>query len=296
MLQNNQSQAATLSPKSLVWFITGCSSGFGRALAEAAIARGHQVVATARDVGKVQDLEETHPGQALALPLDVTRVDKVQDAVSQAVKTFGHIDVLANNAGFGMIGAVEEVSDAEVRRLFDTNVFGLLNVTRAVLPHMRSRRSGHILNMSSVGGLVSVVGSGIYCASKFAVEGLSEALAQELQPLGIRVTVVEPGPFRTKFAGDSLTKVPAMEDYAVTVGKRRQQVEAIDGNQPGDPVRAAQAIIQVVEDPNPPLHLVLGKSAVQSVRSKLDSVAQELNAWESISVATDYPNREAAGS
>lgn len=282
---------STTSPNnSRVWFITGCSSGFGRALVEAALAQGYKVVATARKLEQIKDFEQQYPDTALALALDVTQPNQVQEAVNKALSKFETIDVLVNNAGFGMIGAIEEVPDAQARHLFDTNVFGLLNVTRAVLPVMRDRHTGHILNISSVGGFVSVVGSGIYCASKFAVEGLSEALAQEIAPLGIRLTIVEPGPFRTNFAGDSITKVPAMDAYAETVGKRRESIDQMDGKQPGDPVRAAKAMIQVVETANPPLRLVLGKSAVQAIRRKLDTVAQELNTWEETSLSADFPN------
>lgn len=282
---------STTSPNnSRVWLITGCSSGFGRALVEAALAQGYKVVATARKLEQIKDFEQQYPDTALALALDVTQPNQVQEAVNKALSKFETIDVLVNNAGFGMIGAIEEVPDAQARHLFDTNVFGLLNVTRAVLPVMRDRHTGHILNISSVGGFVSVVGSGIYCASKFAVEGLSEALAQEIAPLGIHLTIVEPGPFRTNFAGDSITKVPPMDAYAETVGKRRESIDQMDGKQPGDPVRAAKAMIQVVETANPPLRLVLGKGAVQAIRRKLDTVAQDLNTWEETSLSVDFPN------
>ncbi len=277
------------SNNSRVWFITGCSSGFGRALVEAALARGYKVVATARKLDKIKDFEQQYPDTALAIALDVTQPDEVHEAVNKALSKFESIDVLVNNAGFGMIGAVEEVPDAEARRLFDTNVFGLLSVTRAVLPMMRERHKGHIINISSVGGFVSVVGSGMYCASKFAVEGLSEALAQEVAPMNIHVTIVEPGPFRTNFAGDSIAKVPPMDAYAETVGKRREQVEQIDGKQPGDPVRAAEAMLQVVESANPPLRLALGKAAVEGIRHKLHSVAEELDTWEKTSLSADFP-------
>lgn len=289
-MQTNISQDKAANSNSLVWFITGCSSGFGRALVEAALAHGYKVVATARKIEQIKDFEQQYPDTALALALDVTQPNQVHEAVNKALSKFETIDVLVNNAGFGMIGAVEEVPDAQTRHLFDTNVFGLLSVTRAVLPIMRDRHQGHILNISSVGGFVSVVGSGIYCASKFAVEGLSEALAQEIAPMGIHLTIVEPGPFRTNFAGDSITKVPPMDAYAETVGKRREQVDQMDGKQPGDPVCAAEAMIQVVETANPPLRLVLGKSAVQAIRRKLDTVAQDLNTWEETSLSADFPN------
>lgn len=271
-----------------VWFITGSSSGFGRALAEVVLNEGEIVVLTARNTETIKDLEAKFSERALAVKLDVTRPDEVEKAVEEAIAKFGRIDVLVNNAGFGIIGAVEEVSDAEARHLFDTNVFGVLNVTRAVLPHMRQQQSGHILNISSMGGFVGVLGSGIYCASKFAVEGISEAMATEVAPLGIKVTIIEPGQFRTDFAGRSINMASPIEAYAETVGKRRQAVAEVDGKQPGDPVLAAKAMIEVVKSSTPPLRLALGADAVKVIRTKLDSVTQELKKWEDISVSTAF--------
>ena len=205
-----------------VWFITGCSTGFGRELAKAVLARGERVVATARNVEQVQDFEQSGPELARALPLDVTDLGQVSEAVDHALDAFGRIDVVVNNAGYGSMGAVEEVHEEEIRRQFEVNVFGVLNVTRAVLPHMREMQSGHVVNISSVGGFVGVPGFGIYNGTKFAVEGISEALAQEIEPLGIRVTIVEPGAFRTDWAGRSLAAAPEIEDYRETVGQTRE--------------------------------------------------------------------------
>jgi NAD(P)-dependent dehydrogenase (short-subunit alcohol dehydrogenase family) len=245
-----------------VWFITGASTGFGRRLAEEVLKSGGKVVATARKLDKVADLEEQYPQTARALALDVTDGGQVDSAVTQAFAQFGQVDVLVNNAGYGVAGAIEEVSEAEFMPMFETNVFGLLKVTRAFLPHLRKQRSGHILNLSSIGGLIGGQGIGMYNASKFAVEGLSEALAAELAPLGIHVTVIEPGPFRTDFLGRSgVIAKTKIADYDKTAANMRKYFVENDGKQPGDPLRAIQAMIQVVESPNPPLHLLLGKSA-----------------------------------
>ena len=242
-----------------VWFITGCSTGFGRELAKLVLERGWCAVVTARDPRKIQDLVAETDGRGLALKLDVTDSAQVAEAVKKAEATFGKIDVLVNNAGFGYMAAVEEGEDDEVRAIFETNFFGLVDVTRAVLPGMRRRRSGHILNISSIGGFVGFPSSGYYNATKFAVEGLSEALAKEVEPLGIKVLIVEPGRFRTDLAGRSLKQTAnGIEDYAQNAGARRKEISSDSGNQPGDPVRAARAIIDAVQSSNPPLRLVLG--------------------------------------
>jgi len=270
------------------WFITGASSGFGRALAEHVLAQGGQVAATARDPAYLADLEGRWPGRALALALDVTDDASVTAAAAAAEARFGGIGVLVNNAGHGLVAGVEEASDAEVQELFGTNVFGLLRVTRAVLPAMRRRRSGHIVNLGSVGGLVAIAGSGLYCASKFAVEGISEAMRIELAPLGIGVTVVEPGGFRTDFAGRSMaTAGQVIPDYAETVGKWRTDIVAMDGHQPGDPTRAVAAIWEAVAADRPPFHLVLGTAALNRVRAKLGGVLEELDRWEAVSRSTE---------
>ncbi len=271
-----------------VWLITGSSTGFGRSLAEAVLKKGDRVIATARKPDQLDDLVAQYPDTAKAVRLDVTDLQEIHDAVNAAIEAFGRIDVLVNNAGFGMIGAVEEVSDVETRHLFDTNLFGLLNVTRAVLPQMRQQESGYILNLSSVGGFVGFVGSGIYCASKFAVEGISETLAQEVEPFGIRVTLVEPGQFRTDFAGRSIGMAPPIDAYADTVGKRRERVAQVDGKQPGNPDKAVQAMIQVVETEHLPLRLALGVDAVRAIETKLESVKADLDAWRQVSLSTAF--------
>ena len=281
-------ESTTQSPRH-VWFITGCSTGLGRALAEAVLAHGDRVIATARHQDQLQDLVTQYPADAHTISLDVTKADQVQAAVAEAIAAYGQIDILVNNAGFGLLGAIEEVEDQEVRREFDTNVFGLLAVTRAVLPHMRQRRRGHILNISSVGGFSGYAGWGIYSASKFAVEGLSEALAQEVAPLGMHVTIVEPGYFRTNFGGSSMVQTGhEISDYAPTSGRTRAYMSQISGHQPGDPARGAQAMIAAVESDQPPLHLVLGADALQRIRGKLAAVAQDVDAWESTTVNTAF--------
>jgi NADP-dependent 3-hydroxy acid dehydrogenase YdfG len=277
-----------------VWFITGCSTGFGRELATLLIAQGFRVVATARDVSKVRDLVVGHGENALSLELDVTNCASVTSAVKLAEARFGHIDVLVNNAGYGYLAAIEEGEDAPVRKMFDTNVFGLVEVTKAVLPGMRARKRGHVINLSSIGGLASFPATGYYHATKFAVEGLSGSLAQELAPLNIKVTVVEPGPFRTDFAGRSIGQSEIqIADYADTAGIRRQQTFARSGNQQGDPVRAAQAMIDVVASPNPPLHLLLGKIALDLARKDLEAKKHDFDTWEQTTLGADYP--EAVG-
>ena len=245
--------------KDRTWFITGASTGFGRLLAEEVLKAGGKVVATARNRDKVADLETKYPQRAKALALDVTDAGQVDSGVTQAFAQFGQVDVLVNNAGYGVAGAIEEVSEAEYMPMFETNVFGLLRVTRAFLPHLRKQRSGHILNLSSIGGLVASPGMGYYNATKFAVEGLSEALAAEVAPLGIRVTISEPGPFRTDFLGRSgVVAKTRIADYDATAGNMRKYFAENDGKQKGDPLRAVHAMMQVVESPNPPLRLLLG--------------------------------------
>ena len=271
------------------WFITGCSTGFGRELARLVLDRGWRAVVTARDPGAVADLVDGRDG-ALALQLDVTDAGQVDTAVKRAVETFGRIDVLVNNAGYGYLAAIEEGEDAQVRAMFETNFFGLVSVTKAVLPVMRAQGTGQIVNITSVGGLVGNPSSGYYAATKFAVEGLTEALARETAELGIKVMAVEPGPFRTDWAGRSLKQAPsAIDAYATIAGTRRQQIAASSGQQPGDPVRAAQAIITAVSSSVPPGHLVLGSAGLGVVRAKLDRLIAELDTWESVTVGADFP-------
>jgi NAD(P)-dependent dehydrogenase (short-subunit alcohol dehydrogenase family) len=273
-----------------VWFITGCSTGLGRALAMRVLARDHRCVVSARDAAHIADIVRGYPDTSLALALDVTDAEQRRAAVAQAEKVFGEINVLVNNAGHGYSAAVEEGDEAPVRKMFETNFFALAAMIRLVLPGMRSRRSGHIVNISSVGGLVGNPASGYYNATKFAVEGVSQALAKEVGPLGIRVSLIEPGPFRTDFQGRSMTAVAKPIDaYAETAGTRRKQLRESSGTQAGDPVRAADAIIKIVEAPDPPLHLVLGKNAVQRVRESLHEVLRSVDEWETVSVGADFP-------
>ena len=273
-----------------VWMITGASRGMGAEITAAALAQGDAVVATARKSSAVTDALGSQRG-LLAVDLDVTSEAAAHQAVKLAVEHFGRIDVLVNNAGYGLAGAVEETSADEIRSIFDTNVMGLLNVTRAVLPQMRSQRSGHVINMSSLGGYRVGAGFGVYGSTKFAVEGLSEALHAELSPLGIHVTVVEPGYFRTDFL-DSSSAMEArnvIADYAETAGKVRASASAFNGRQPGDPKRLAHALLTLVSAANPPLRLQLGTDALTRVREKHAFVEQELHTWETLSRSTDFP-------
>lgn len=277
--------------ESPVWFITGCSTGFGRELGQLALRRGWRAVVTARDVTRVQDLTKGHEDRALALSLDVTKTDQIQAAVKQAEERFGAIDVLVNNAGYGYQSSIEEGIDAEIRAQFDANVFGLAAMIRAVLPGMRARRRGHIINLSSQAGFIGLEGSGYYAATKHAVEGLSDSLSREVAPLGIKVTCVEPGPFRTDWAGRSLKQTrPSIADYQNTVGARLELTANYSGKQPGNPIRAAEAMVRIVEAENPPKHLVLGSIALDGVRNKLKETLAEVEAWADTSRGADYPD------
>ncbi|MEU5419347.1 oxidoreductase [Streptomyces sp. NPDC001407] len=278
-----------------VWFITGCSSGLGRALAHAVLERGWRAVVTARDPRKVADMIAGHGERALAPALDVTDPEQIAKAVDQARAAFGRIDVLVNNAGYGYLAAVEEGEDDAVRALFDTNVFGLAATTRAVLPGMRARRAGHIVNISSLGGLVGFGATGYYHATKFAVEGLSESLAAEVAPLGIKVTIVEPAAFRTDWSGPSMRQsATTIDDYAPTAGARRAGTLATYGHQPGDPARAAQAVIAAVTAEEPPLRLLLGKAAYDIATAKLDSLKVGFDCWQGVTLGADFPLEQAA--
>jgi NAD(P)-dependent dehydrogenase (short-subunit alcohol dehydrogenase family) len=274
-----------------VWFITGCSTGFGRELAKMVLDRGYRAVVTARDPAKVEDIAKGREDRALVLELDVTDPVEVDAATKSADQHFGRIDVLVNNAGIGYFGAVEESDEAEVRRMFEINFFGLSRMTRAVLPIMRRQRSGQIVNISSIGGLRSFPALAYYHATKYAVEGFSESLALEVAPLGIKVTIVEPSGFRTDWAGRSANeRKNPIADYAPTAGQNLENLRAYSGKQPGDPVRAAAAIIEAVESPNPPLHLLLGKAALKGARGKLESLKQDFDAWEKTTLAADFPD------
>lgn len=273
-----------------VWFLTGCSTGFGRQIAKEVLGRGGRAIVTAGDPQKLDDLVEGHGERALSLALDVTSPEQIREAVGKAEERFGRIDVLVNNAGYGYYAAIEEGEEEESRKMFDANLFGLLDVTRAVLPGMRARRGGHIVNVSSVGGLIGFPGSGYYAASKFAVEGASEALSREVEPLGIKVTIVEPGPFRTDFAGRSIRRSQyEIEDYGDTAGARIQSNMERSGKQPGDPERAARAIVAAVESEQPPLRLLLGGGAPDAVREKLAGTLQEIEEWEGVTTGADFP-------
>ena len=279
--------AAQTSP---VWFITGCSTGFGHALAALVLARGWRAVVTARDPSRVTELARSAGADCLALALDVTNSTQIAAAVKAAQARFGRIDVLVNNAGYGYQASVEEGEEGQIRALFDTDVFGLFAMTQAVLPGMRANRSGHVLNISSVAGLIGLPGSGYYAAAKHAVEGWSDALAAEVKPLGIQVTCIEPGPFRTDFAGRSLRQTPSrIADYADTAGARLKATLLGSGSQTGDPVRAAAAMVRITETADPPRHLVLGAFGVEIVTNKLKATLAEIESWREVGVATDFP-------
>jgi NAD(P)-dependent dehydrogenase (short-subunit alcohol dehydrogenase family) len=263
--------------------ITGASSGLGRALADSVLARGERALVVARTAEALAELETRYPGAALPSALDVTEPDAVRAAVGGAVEQFGHIDVVVNCAGYGLFGALEELSDDELRREFDTNVFGSLNVTRAALPHMRQQRSGHIVQISSLEGIApAVAGESAYAGTKFAVEGIAEGLAKEVEHLGIRVTIVEPGPLRTNFPGGASVTAPQSDDYAESVGAALEWFEELSGNQPNDPHRVAAAIITAVDADAPPLRLAVGDEALEAIRDKLEAQRRELDAWAEV--------------
>jgi NAD(P)-dependent dehydrogenase (short-subunit alcohol dehydrogenase family) len=273
-----------------VWFITGCSTGFGRELAVILLKRGYRVVATARDKAKIADIVAGHEKNGIALALDVDKQNQIDAAVKAAEARFGRVDVLVNNAGYGYLSAIEEGDDADVRAMFETNFFGLAAMTRTVLPIMRAQKSGAIVNISSIGGFIGFPGSGYYAATKFAVEGLSEALSAEGAPLGIKVIIVEPGPFRTDWAGRSLkTPKKLIDDYAETAHARRRLIQGRNGSQPGDPVRASEAIIAAVEQEHPPLRLPLGALAYETMGAEIASLRKEHDSIEAVARGADYP-------
>ena len=274
------------------WLITGCSSGLGRALAQCLLEDGQNVVITARDPSTLSDLAERFPNAAVSA-LDVTNKTEVAGAIRLALERFGGIDVLVNNAGYGYRAAVEEADDEDVKALLDTNFLGPVSMIKAVLPGMRAQRKGTIINVSSIAGRIAAPGSGFYSASKFALEGMSNALLKEVGPLGIRVMVVEPGAFRTDFAGRSLHQSSvAIADYADTAGRRRKENDQTHGTQPGDPVRAARAIVEVVNRDKIPFRLLLGSDAVRLVSAEMDIQRQELEDWKDISLGTDFDATE----
>ncbi len=276
-----------------VWLITGCSTGFGRALAKEVLDQGYRAAITSRNSGDVQDIVAEYGDSAIILPLDVTKNSEIEAAVKATVDKFGVLDVLVNNAGIGYFGAIEESEEEGVRRMFEINVFGLAHMTQAVLPQMRKQRSGHILNIASIGGLRSFPGVGFYNATKYAVDGFSEALAKEVKHLGIHVTVIAPSGFRTDWAGRSADDTgKKIDDYAETAHKNQQTIRGYSGNQPGDPERAAKAMIQVVETQEPPMRLLLGAAAVKGAREKIEELNRDINAWEEVSVGADFPKQD----
>lgn len=276
---------------SQVWFITGCSSGFGKSLCELLLQEGESVVATARNPDQLTGLKKfaKNEKQLLTLRLDVTQTDQIKSAVEAAVAHFGRIDVCINNAGYGAMGALEELPEADIRTVFDTNVFGLIEVSRAITPLFRKQKSGRFINLSSVAGMVALPGASIYAATKFAVEGFSEALAGELASFGVKVTLIEPGGVRTEFASRSLKVAPYHPDYNEALAVSRKYYETIGGNQPGDPVACAKLMIEIGRHPNPPLRLVMGKIAIGRVEKKLADYAKERAEWREKTLLTDYP-------
>ena len=270
------------------WFITGTSSGFGRAFAEHAIARGHNVVATARRVDSLADLVAQAPDRVLALELDVVAAGAAERAIHAAVERFGRIDVLVNNAGYGVVGALEETPDAELRAIMDTNFFGAMAVTRAALPVLREQRGGAIVNMSSLGGQLSFAGFSAYSASKFALEGASEALAQEAAPFGVKVLIVEPGQFRTQLAGAGMRHMPVIDAYTPVVGATREFAHTMHATQAGDPRKAAAAIERALAAPATPLRLQLGGDSVDAVRAHAQAMLADMGAWEAVGRGTDF--------
>lgn len=273
-----------------VWFITGCSTGFGREIARKTLALGYPTVVTARDPASLADLAKEFGDLALVLELDVTKSSQIDTATQAALEHFGRIDVLVNNAGIGYFGSFEESERDEVRTMFDINVWGLADMARAVLPTMRKQRSGTIVNISSIGGIVAFPALSFYNATKFAVEALSESLSQELAPLGVKVLIVEPGPFRTDWAGRSANQAPQIiADYATTAKARTDLIRGYSGKQPGDPARAADAIVKAVESENPPLRLLLGKAALANATLKIDALNHDFDNWAELSKSADYP-------
>ncbi|MET3459560.1 oxidoreductase [Variovorax atrisoli] len=287
-MSNASTIASTSSQARQTWFITGAASGFGHAFAEHALALGHNVVATARDASRLVDLVALAPDRVLATPLDVDAAGAAEAAVQAAVARFGRIDVLVNNAGYGVVGALEETSDAELRALMNTNFFGAMAVTRAALPVLRAQRSGAIVNISSLGGQLSFAGFSAYSASKFALEGASEALAQEVAPFGIKVLIVEPGQFRTQLAGSGMRHMPVIEAYQPVVGATREFAHSMHNTQAGDPRKAAVAIAKALQAENTPLRLPLGGDSVDAVRAHAQAMLKDMEAWEALSRSTDF--------
>jgi len=277
-----------MSDHKKVWFITGCSTGLGRALTEEALQKGYQVVATARKPEQLNDIVDRYPGTVKVVRLDITKPGEVRDAVRAAIDTFGRIDVLVNNAGHGLLGALEEVSDEAIREMFEVNLFGHLDITRVVLPIMRQQRSGRIMNLSSVAGIIGAPGVGVYSIVKFALEGMSEVISREAAPLGIKVTIIEPGEFRTNFRASYVRSDTVIDDYASTSGATIKHALEGHGKQKGDPAKAALAMIRLVESDNPPMRLPLGSDAVRILEMKVESLKSELDAWRAVAEDTSF--------
>ena len=274
-----------------VWFITGCSKGFGRVFVETLAKAGDRVFATARDVDTLRELELDYPEQVRVAPLNIVDAGQIERAVATALSEFGQIDVLVNNAGFGVIGAIETISDRQTREIFDTNFFGTLNVTRAVLPSMRARRSGYIVQVSSSHAWGAGPGIGMYSASKCALEGASETMARELEPFGIRVTILQPGPYKTDFLGSGLKRAERdIDDYQAVTRHIADAVHDNHGKQPGDPIGVARAMLKIVDSDRPPLRLLLGKIATERAEQKLSASRAEIDAWYSVSIEADFAN------
>ncbi|MGF9889547.1 oxidoreductase [Priestia megaterium] len=276
-----------MSQKQKVWFITGCSTGFGRELAEQVIDQGYKVAVTARNAENLQELKKKNEDNVLLLNLDVTEKSQIQEAVSQTIDTFGKIDVLVNNAGIGYFSSVEESVEEETRKMFDINFWGLMNMTNAVLPHMRKQKSGHILNLSSIGGIASFPALGYYHATKYAVEGISESLSQEVAPFNIHVSLIEPSSFRTDWAGRSSVKTETTI-YKETVEPTISNMAKFSGNEPGNPKRAAEAMISIVEAENPPLRLLLGETAYQVATHKYQALLEDMVKWKDTTLNADF--------
>ncbi|NOT75810.1 MAG: SDR family NAD(P)-dependent oxidoreductase [Cyclobacteriaceae bacterium] len=274
-----------------VWLITGCSTGFGRELAKLVLKSGYKAGVAARNPKDIEDIIKDYPQTSLSLKLDVTKAEEITSAVALTKQKFGRIDVLVNNAGIGYFGAIEESEEAEVRRMFEINFFGLARITNEVLPIMRAQHSGHILNIASIGGLVGFPAVGFYNATKFAVDGYSESLSKEVAHLGIKVTVIAPSGFRTDWAGRSANNSPVViEDYLPSAGANKNTIRGYSGQQPGDPVRAAQAIVKVVETEHPPLRLLLGAAALKGARNKLEVLKKDFDTWEATTTGADFPS------
>jgi NAD(P)-dependent dehydrogenase (short-subunit alcohol dehydrogenase family) len=272
------------------WFITGASTGFGKELAEYCLSKGDKVAATFRKQEQADEFTKKAGANGRGLICEVTDEQQVKQAIADAIEALGHLDVVVNNAGYGSLGSIEEIDAEEVHRQFNVNVFGPLHVLRAVLPHLRERKSGHVLNITSIGGLKTFPGVGVYNASKFALEAIGESLAQQVKPLGIKVTNIEPSGFRTEWAGGSASYVDTkIEEYRATVGENLKGIQSYSGKQPGDPQRAAQIMFDVVREENPPLHLPLGKAAVKGARDKFTALVQELESVAQLGDSADFP-------